>query len=179
MQVTKFLNASAEFVGRLTIPPTFIGSMALVVRGITSNEPNDIDVIIARSDFIKLFGNDDVKVCRSGKLRSRYGKLEINGIQVEALAQVEILVNGEWIDLPMHNKKDYVRWNNRILPYINLDDLTVFYAAIGRAKDLDKIGKIANAPRDVGTIVQEIKKPSTRKKAGYAFRRLLTQCKVD
>lgn len=179
MIVTKFLNVSAKFAKLLVHPPVFIGSMAMVIRGITDREPNDVDVIIDKRDFEALFGITEKRVCMSGKLRSYYAKRIIDDVQVEALADVEILVNGEWTKFTHSGQKEYVRWHESFLPFINLKDLVVFYEHIGRSKDQEKIAKIQGSLIKVDDLLMRLKNPEVRKSGQKVFRRLLAQAKID
>lgn len=181
MKFTKFLDAAATLNSQLTQPIAIVGSLALAIRGITDVQPNDLDVIVSKADFERLFGKDhQLLVCKSGKLRSYYQKLDVAGLQVEVMASVETLCGNQWNAFHAVRTREYWRHGDNILGFVNLQDLIDFYCALGRDKDFEKIRLINNHLSSVSH-VDVRKNPDThyRKAVELAFRRLFSQCKVD
>lgn len=181
MNLTKFLDAAAILNSQLIQPISIVGSLALAVRGISEVTPNDVDAIIAKGDFERLFGTEQqMRVCTSGKLRSYYSKLMVNDVQVELMACVEILIGNEWVPFVANCARQYLRHNRTILSFVNPQDLIDFYCALGRKKDFEKIRLINNhlAQKWYGD-EHRFNSERYRSAANNVMRRLFKQCKID
>lgn len=181
MKFTKFLDAAAALNSQLTQPIAIVGSLALAIRGITDVQPNDLDVIVSKADFERLFGKDhQLLVCKSGKLRSYYQKLDVAGLQVEVMASVETLCGNRWNTFHAARTREYWRHGDSILGFVNLQDLIDFYCALGRKKDFEKIRLINNhlAQKWYGD-ERRFNSERYRSAANSEMRRLFRQCKID
>ncbi len=79
-----------------------MGSTGLALQGVTI-EPKDIDITISREnvervqELLRDFCLQPIQYSSNGQFRSFFGKFDILGIKVEIMADLEILVGGNWI----------------------------------------------------------------------------------
>ena len=124
-----------------------IGSTGLFLQGVDV-EPHDIDIITDRKGAFKI-GEEfrehvkkPVEYSENGRFRSYYGKLEIKGIEVEVMGELEKKVRGRWDGIEKLEKmiveKDI---QGNLIPVIRLEKELEEYNKMGRTEKADKIRK--------------------------------------
>nr|WP_216624894.1 hypothetical protein [Paenibacillus foliorum] len=86
-----------------------------------------------------------VSYSSNGFIRSHFGKLFVDGMDVEIIGDIEKLVDGQWERTPhLNNIKRFIHVNDMRLPVLSLDYEADAYRKIGR---IEKAEIIANYPK--------------------------------
>lgn len=114
------------------------GSTVFIIQGI-SLKPNDIDIQTDKEgayqieecfkEFIK------TKVCLSSndKISSHFGCLEIDGIKVEIMGDIQKNINGVWEEpVNLEKYKKYITLHDMKLPVLDLEYEYEAYLKMGR-----------------------------------------------
>lgn len=117
------------------------GSANFALQGVPV-EPNDIDVQTTERGAYRieeLFSDhvvDPVSFSESNGIRSHFGKLELNGISVEIMGDLQKrLEDGTWeasVDIPSH--REFVTFRGHELPVLSLRYEEEAYAKLGRTE---------------------------------------------
>lgn len=114
------------------------GSTAFAIQGIPLI-PNDIDIQTDKDGAYQIeecFKEFIVrKVCLSsnGKISSHFGCLEINGVKVEIMGDMQKNINDTWEEpVDLEKYKTYITLQNMKLPILNLEYECEAYMKMGR-----------------------------------------------
>jgi hypothetical protein len=120
-------------------------SMNLALQGLAVT-PNDIDVLTDADGTYRieeLFAEHVVRPIKSPEiatktdegLRSHYGALSLDGIEVELMGNVEHRIDGEWVpidDVATH--REFIEREGRDIPIMPLDHELTGYRDLGRTE---------------------------------------------
>ncbi len=124
-----------------TVNWAITGSLNFTLHGIDL-EVHDIDIQTDKSgayaieQHLKEFVKDNVHFLESEKIRSHFGTLEIGGITIEIMGDVEKkLANGSWDKPPnLEVHKEYIQHEGMKLPVLSLEYEYDAYLKLGRHK---------------------------------------------
>ena len=144
MKESRYAEAAQCIYGRLkddTVNWVITGSMNFALHGIVI-EVHDIDIQTDKSGAyaiehrLKEFVKDNVRFLESEKIRSHFGTLEIGGITIEIMGDVEKkLANGSWDKPPnIEVHKEYIQYKGMKLPVLSLEHEYDAYLKLGRHK---------------------------------------------
>ena len=130
-----------------------VGSTNLVVQGIDIIA-KDIDIITTANDakiFYRLFeefGIQEVSYSSTDKYRSHFGKLMIEDVLVEIMAELEYKTAEKvWMKSTSLRDKIEVRFGEYLVPVIPLESEVQFYKLMNRPNDSRKIDAISKQNR--------------------------------
>jgi hypothetical protein len=122
----------------LNIDWVITGSTSFIIQGVPL-EPNDIDIQADKQgayqieECFKEFVTSKVSLSNNGKISSYFGCLEIDGIKVEIMGDIQKNVDGEWeepVDLRKYKKSIILKDMN--LPVLDLKYEYKAYMKMGR-----------------------------------------------
>jgi hypothetical protein len=132
------------------------GSFSFVIRGLYSRI-GDIEIqtdSYGAYEIEKLFINniiDKVKYKISENIRSHFGRLRINNIDVEIMGDIEKKINNEWVGPPnINDLKEYVNYKNMKIPVLPLEYEYNAYINLGRIEKANKIKELIRNNADNG-----------------------------
>jgi hypothetical protein len=132
-----------KFKGKF-ISWTLIGSMSLAIQGVDV-QAHDIDILTdienadKIADVLKEFVIEPMHYKTSTQFKSYYGKFQVNGVQVEVLADLESIYNGEWTKTQKSRIKLIKRFEDMTLPLFELKDEYDAYIRMNRIEKANKI----------------------------------------
>ena len=116
------------------------GSTAFAIQGIPFT-PHDIDIqtdkagAYAFEKHFEEFVKENVHESSNGKITSHFGKLEIDGVRVEIMGDMQKLVDGKWEDpTDLKKYKKFVDFSGMKLPVLDLDYESKAYQKMGRTE---------------------------------------------
>jgi len=146
---TAMLNI-ASALSSSDIPYCFIKSSSLALQGLPIH-PNDIDIeTTAKGAYniqrlLKPIGNllKEVQYSTDGVFGSYFGKLNIDGIQVEIIGELTENHSGRWkSNNPVLEERVFVDENGYLIPVSRLEHERKSYHELNRKKDTLKITKL-------------------------------------
>ncbi len=122
-----------------------VGSSNLYIQGIKIIA-NDIDIISTKLDILKIekvfneYSQKKIIYSATEKYRSYFGKLTIENIQVELIAELEFKTpDGIWLkSISLENKK-FIDYKGYTIPVNPLENELLFYEKMNRENDKLKI----------------------------------------
>lgn len=140
------LVALRERLQTSSIPWAIMGSTNLALQGL-SIEPNDIDVQTTAEGATVIEEQfhdqvvEPVTFSEGDRIRSHYGKLELNGIPVEIMGDLQKRqTDGDWgspIDVEAHRESVILRGDP--LPVLSLRCERQVYDTLGRTKRVEQL----------------------------------------
>ncbi|AFK86138.1 MULTISPECIES: nucleotidyltransferase domain-containing protein [Thermoanaerobacterium] len=135
------------------------GSTAFAIQGIPF-KPNDVDIQTDKEGAYKIeecFKEFVIaKVCFSsnGKISSHFGRLEIDGIKVEIMGDIQKNINGTWEEpVNLEKYKRYITLQDMRIPVLDLEYECEAYLKMGRVEKVILIKKYINQMKNEdGTI---------------------------
>lgn len=145
----RFLDGLREIHKRLKtsrVSWAVVGSTGLALRGVPL-DPRDIDLMTDREGAYELeralseFVTEKVFLRNSERLRSHFGRLDINGVDVEIMGDLRILLpDGTWEKLvDMDQSKQTVMFEGMSLPVLSLECEYAASLKLGRAERADMV----------------------------------------
>ncbi len=142
----KALETLAKLLNQSNITWILTGSTNLVMQGIDI-EIGDIDIqvdsnqIAQLNTILSIFIVKPVSFSEGERFRSKYGVFQIEGIQVEAIADLEVQKEGSWIKV---TKADFASRKSMILSketvyLMSLEEEYQGYLTLGRTEKAEKI----------------------------------------
>jgi hypothetical protein len=128
------------------------GSVSFCLQGVPVS-PNDIDIQTDESGAYEIertfkdFLVRKVKFSSTDRIRSHFGALMIDGVQVEIMGAIQKFYDGEWedpIDIDRHKK--IVTLEDMEIPVLNLSYEAEAYRRFGRLEMADKIKRYSDLP---------------------------------
>lgn len=123
------------------------GSTGMILQGM-SLDPNDIDIQTneAGANAIERTFSDnvvrEVEFVENDDIRSHFGELEINGIKIELMGDLQKKINGEWEKpIDINKYKEIVEIDGNEFPVMSLKYEYYAYLRLGREKRAKKIRK--------------------------------------
>ncbi|TYP47670.1 nucleotidyltransferase domain-containing protein [Thermosediminibacter litoriperuensis] len=114
------------------------GSTAFIIQGIPL-KPNDIDIQTDKEgayqieECFKEFIKKKVCLSSNGKISSHFGCLEIDGIKVEIMGDIQKNINGIWEEpVNLERYKRYITIRDMKLPVLDLEYEYEAYLKMGR-----------------------------------------------
>ena len=135
IEVVKVL---CEKLTGLNINWALTGSTSFIIQGM-SFMPNDIDIQTDKigayeiEKFFKKYVKRKVECSSTEKIRSHFGQLEISGIRVEIMGDIQKCVNGQWeepVDINKHKK--ILKYQGMEVPVMDLKYESKAYEKMGR-----------------------------------------------
>jgi hypothetical protein len=132
-----------KFSGK-NIDWVLIGSTSLAIQGVNV-EVHDIDIKTdvknadKIADMLKEYAVEPMHHKNSSQFKSYYGLFKINNVQVEVIADLETMHEGEWIKVENSRVKVIKRYEDMTLPLLELKEEYETYKRMGR---MDKANKI-------------------------------------
>ncbi|NHJ47303.1 MAG: hypothetical protein FK733_05890 [Asgard group archaeon] len=140
-EVTKVLKQIIVKLSKTNIMWLLSGSTNLFIQGIKITA-SDIDIISTKEDLFRIeeiFKDYIVKKIEyneSEKYRSWFGRLNINSIQIDLMADLEYKPpNSDWIKSDSLNNKMKILFDNYALYVNSLESELTFYSNMKRKKD--------------------------------------------
>ena len=108
--------------------------------------PNDIDVLTDRDGAYRLeelftdhvtqsVQRPEIAMSDDKDIRSHYGVLSINNIEVELMGAVEHRIDGEWVPIDsVGEHREFIERGGRDIPVMSLDHELTGYRDLGREK---------------------------------------------
>jgi hypothetical protein len=135
----------------VSFPWAFTGSLSMVLQGMNL-EIHDIDLqsdaqgAYAIQTLFSEFVTRPVVFSATERIRSHYGALEIAGVKVEIMGDVESRMGGsEWSTPPdLHSLTRWVENEQMRLPVLDLEYEVQAYLRLGRTAKADQIQKFLN-----------------------------------
>ncbi|UCD95200.1 MAG: hypothetical protein JSU69_03885 [Candidatus Zixiibacteriota bacterium] len=139
---SEHLGALRKIIDRLrdcSVNWALTGSCSFAVQGLPVR-PNDIDIQTDRNgayEIERVFSKDmseRVRFLESGKIRSHFGVMIIDGIRVEIMGDIEKRdCNGEWGEsVELNRYKKFVTYEGMEVPVLSLEYEYEAYKALGR-----------------------------------------------
>ncbi|WP_249865258.1 nucleotidyltransferase domain-containing protein [Paenibacillus konkukensis] len=121
------------------------GSAGLAYQGLPV-QPNDIDIqtdeagAYAMERMFASYIAKPVAYSSNGRIRSHFGKLLVDGIEVEIMGDIEKLVDGQWEKTPpLASIKRIVQAGDMRLPVLSPDYEAEAYRKLGRFEKAEMI----------------------------------------
>ena len=147
-KLVRALRIMYERLRNMRLSWVIIGSTGLALQGVDIT-PNDIDILTDDEGALtihrefKQYETKPLEKKENELFRSMLGALEIEGVKVEIMADLEVNIQGNW------RRKSYVRttvqFEGMELPVYPLKASLEAYRAMNRPKDQKKIRKIEAA----------------------------------
>ncbi len=142
----KYFGVLRKLNSRLTgINWAVTESLNFALHGM-SVEPNDIDIQTDKEGAYAIEEEfedhvvDEVRFSSSDVIRSHYGKLEINGIEVEIMGDIQKKVEGDWESpVDIEEYKETVEIEGMEIPVLSLNYEYQAYLKLGRTDRAMKI----------------------------------------
>jgi len=121
------------------------GSTAFALRGLPF-DPEDIDIQTDKKGAYRMeevlseYVVEEVEFSSSDKIRSHFGTLEISGIKVEIMGDLQKKVKGSWeppIDIKSH--REFLKIENLKIPVLDLEYELRAYQKLGRDNTVKKL----------------------------------------
>lgn len=126
------------------------GSVSFCLQGVPVS-PNDIDIQTDEPGAYKMermfrdFLVREVRFSSTDRIRSHFGALEIEGVQVEIMGAVQKFYDGEWEDpIDIDSNKKVVTLEEMEIPVLNLSYEAEAYRRFGRLEMAEKIKKYSD-----------------------------------
>lgn len=146
----KVLQKIYDRLNRTNINWVITGSTAFIIQGIPL-KPNDIDIQTDKKgayqieECFKEFVIEKVCFSSNGKISSHFGRLEIDGIKVEIMGDIQKYVNGIWEErVDLEKYKRYITLNGMKLPVLDLEYEYNAYMKLGRIEKALLLKKYIN-----------------------------------
>ena len=123
---------------------TIVGSTALAIHGVDI-KAKDIDIQTSRENADKMIGLlkefvvEPMHHKSDGQFKSYYGKLMINGVGIELMADLEKMVDGKWVMIESPRMRMVKRYDNITIQVFDLRDEYEAYVKIGQIEKAQKI----------------------------------------
>lgn len=139
-----------EKLNGLNINWVITGSTAFIIQGVPL-KPNDIDIQTDKEgayqieECFKELVKSKVCLSSNGKISSYFGCLEIDGIKVEIMGDIQKNINGVWekpVDLKQYKKN--IVLNGMSLPVLDLEYEYNAYMKMGRVEKATLLKKYIN-----------------------------------
>lgn len=121
------------------------GSTNLFIQGINI-KASDIDIISTKEDIIKIeelfkiFSSKKIAYSESDKYRSYFGRLMIDGIQIDLMAELEFKTQaGNWEKSTSLENRKFMQFNSYQVPINPIGNELAFYKKMKRKDDDLKI----------------------------------------
>lgn len=121
------------------------GSTAFAVQGVPLI-PNDIDMQTDREGAYKIeecfreYSVTRVRLSSNGKMSSHFGCLEIDGVKVEIMGDIQKNIDGIWEEpVDIEKYKRYVMFQNMNLPVLDLKYECEAYMKMGRIEKAEML----------------------------------------
>jgi len=131
------------------------GSLSFALQGVPVT-PNDIDLqtdlagALAIEQYLSKYTVRKVKFSTTEKIRSHFGELDINGVKVEIMGDVQKRQeDGSWekpVDLAQH--KQYVEFRGMMIPVLALEYEYEAYTKLGRFEKAAMLKEAIKSRRD-------------------------------
>ena len=122
-----------------------VGSTNLLIQDITI-EAHDIDIVTTKKDAFKMcsllkqYEIQEMSYSSTKEFRSWFGKLNVNGLVIEIMAELEFRdKNNNWIKSESLKNKQYIDYQGFKVPVKSLEGEKEFYQQINRDRDKEKI----------------------------------------
>ena len=121
-----------------------VGSTSLSIRGVDV-EPHDIDILTNKEgaykigELLKSYVKEDIKYRESDKFKSHFGVYYINGIKVEVMGDLSIMIDGEWSNVSDLNSNEVIKYNDIEVPVFSLQSEYEAYIRLSRKEVAKKI----------------------------------------
>jgi hypothetical protein len=133
------------------------GSVSFCLQGVPVS-PNDIDIQTDEPGAYEMerifrdFLVREVKFSSTDRIRSHFGALMVDGVQVEIMGAVQKYYDGEWEDpIDIDRYKKFVTLEDMEIPVLNLSYEAEAYRRFGRLEMAEKLKRYANLPdRNIG-----------------------------
>jgi hypothetical protein len=145
----RYLNTLRRICDRLNNRPlkwVVTGSLGMALQGMDI-KIHDIDIQTDQNgvyEIERLFSEYVVKPVHylaSERMRSHFGNLEIDGVKIDIMGDVQKLMDDQTLEEPV-NVERHLRWvnfDNLFIPVLSLEYEYVAYLKMGRIKKAEKI----------------------------------------
>jgi hypothetical protein len=130
------------------------GSTSFALQGLPF-EPSDIDIqtdeqgAYAIEQLFRDHVQEKVRFSSNGSIRSHFGELQINGIRVEIMGNIEKRIHHKWEKQPnLDDIKRFVMIDDIRIPVLSLEYEEKAYRALGRIEKADLIAQYLAAKND-------------------------------
>lgn len=127
-----------EELSKSNINWALTGSTSFIIQGMEFT-PNDIDIQTDKKgayeieNRFKKFVKRKVEFSTAEKIRSHFGELDINGIKVEVMGDIQKYVNDYWEDAVDINKhKKLIKFHGMEVPALSIEYESEAYEKMGR-----------------------------------------------
>jgi len=125
-----------------------VGSTNLALQGVKI-QANDIDIVSTKDevlkiqDLLKRYSIKEVKYSETERYRSWFGSLEIKGIKIELMGELEFKgPNNKWEKSKSLVRKEFIEYDSFQVPVLPIEFEKEFYSLMKRENDDQKIEKI-------------------------------------
>ena len=143
--VSDVLLLILEKIGNRNLNWVLVGSTNLFIQGIEVNA-KDIDIVSTKEDILKIesilkeYSIKKVVFSESDKYRSWFGRLIINNIHVDLMAELEYKPSdGGWMKSTSLEDKELITFNESEIPVTSIENELAFYKKMKRKNDDLKI----------------------------------------
>jgi predicted nucleotidyltransferase len=149
--IIKALRLIHERIGHHEIIWIIIGSSSLWLQEVDI-VPEDIDILATKEGAFKIgkllqdFEKRPIDYSRSGRYESYIGQYEINGVLVEIMGDLRILIDNTWVPYSDRlSRRVFVEIEGLRFPVSSLEDHLASYQKMKREGDEEKVRKIKEA----------------------------------
>lgn len=120
-------------------------STSLIIQGLDV-KPNDIDIATTKDgayiidDYFQEHSIKKVSYSTDGNIRSHFGCLNIGGIDIDIIGDIQYKINGIWSETREITKLiEHISYNGIYIPVLNLKSEYEGYQKMGRLKMVAQI----------------------------------------